>query len=156
MGKIGVLLFCSLLISSGGAWAQHRHDHGTKTEAASQKGEKHSAALEGWRITLEVMGMEEHMKHTAKGGGHGEADHAKSHMIMVTLQDTASKEIISDAKVSFSLSAPSGRKEEGKLVWTGDHYGSGIDLKEKGKHRVKIAIEGGGLERTHLFEIQRP
>jgi hypothetical protein len=47
----------------------------------------------------------------------GEADHVKSHAIMVTVQDTASKEILSDAKVHYRLSALRARKK--KAHWSG-------------------------------------
>jgi hypothetical protein len=73
---------------------------------------------------------------------------------MVTLQDTASKEIISDAKVMFSVSSPSGAKESGKLDWSGDHYGGGFSPKEKGAYQVQLRIEGGGMEREATFTYE--
>jgi hypothetical protein len=93
------------------------------------------------------------MKHMqmAKGGSHGKAEHSQSHMFMVTLQDTASKEIISDAKVAYTILSPSGRKETGKLEWSGDHYGGGFSPKEKGTYQVLLMIEGGGMEREAKF-----
>jgi len=66
---------------------------------------------------------------------------------MVMIQDTASKEIITDAKVSYTLISPSGREEVGKLEWSGDHYGRGFNAKGKGSYRVQLKIEGGGVER---------
>lgn len=168
MVKRLVLVFLSgvmLIFFSGAAVAQHSHDHGAPSKARPKKAapqearEKSSAQtlnVEGLKITFEVMAMDEHMQHiqAAKGGSHGDADHAKSHSIMVTLQDTASKEIISDAKVMFSVSSPSGAKESGKLDWSGDHYGGGFSPKEKGAYQVQLRIEGGGMEREATFTYE--
>jgi hypothetical protein len=66
---------------------------------------------------------------------------------MVTLQDTASKEIIADARVSFSVLSPSGKKENGKMEWSGEHYGAGFSPREKGTYQVELKIESGGMER---------
>jgi hypothetical protein len=81
----------------------------------------------------------------------GEMDHAKSHAFMVVIQDTASKEIITDAKVNYTLISPSGAKETGKLDWSGDHYGRGFNPKEKGAYQVQLQIDSGGMEREARF-----
>ena len=149
---------------AGVAIAQHGHDHGrsgaapsqktTPREEAGSKGKAQSVNAEGLKVTLEVMSMGEHMKHAAKGGSHGDADHAKSHSIMVTIQDKASREIISDAKVQYTLTSPSGGKETGKLEWSGDHYAGGFSPKEKGAYQVQLRIEGGGMEREATFTYE--
>jgi hypothetical protein len=147
---------------AGLALAQHSHEHGAnmpspqkgKPPGMSMKSEPVQAVtVEGWKVTLEVMSMGEHMKHMqlAKGGSHGKAEHSQSHMFMVTLQDTASKEIISDAKVAYTILSPSGRKETGKLEWSGDHYGGGFSPKEKGTYQVRVMVGGGGMEREAKF-----
>jgi hypothetical protein len=97
------------------------------------------------------MSLGDHMKHTTKGSAHGDADHSKSHSLMVTIQDVTSKEIISDAKVAFVISGPSGRKDSGKLTWSGDHYGAGVEWKEKGKCKIQLHMESGGTEREAEF-----
>ena len=168
MVKRLVLVFLSgvmLIFFSGAAVAQHSHDHGAPSKAVPKKAapqearEKSSAQtlnVEGLKITFEVMAMDEHMQHiqAAKGGSHGDAEHSKGHSIMVTIQDTASKEIISDAKVMFAVSSPSGAKESGKLDWSGDHYGGGFSPKEKGAYQVQLRIEGGGMEREATFTYE--
>lgn len=168
MVKRLVLVFLSgvmLIFFSRAAVAQHSHDHGAPSKAVPKKAapqearEKSSAQtlnVEGLKITFEVMAMDEHMQHiqAAKGGSHGDADHAKGHSIMVTIQDKASREIISDAKVMFSVSSPSGAKESGKLDWSGDHYGGGFSPKEKGAYQVQLRIEGGGMEREATFTYE--
>jgi hypothetical protein len=154
----GLLIFCL----SGSAWAQHGHSHGGPaaskgTEAKDStpsKGSVQTVTLEGMKISLEVMNMGDHMKHTTKGSAHGEADHSKSHSLMVTLLDVASKEIISDAEVAFVISTPSGKKDSGKLTWSGDHYGAGADLKEKGKYQVQLRMESGGTGREAKFTYE--
>ena len=165
MGKKFVLVFLSallLVLFSGLAMAQHEHGHGTDVsspqkgkpaEMSMKSGPVQSVTVEGFKVTLEVMGMGEHMKHMqmAKGGSHGEAEHSKSHMFMVTVQDTVSKEIISDAKVAYTVLNPSGGKETGKLEWSGDHYGAGFSPKEKGTYQVQLMIESGGMEREAKF-----
>jgi hypothetical protein len=154
----GLLLF----FFSGTALAQHGHDHGTPSKAVPKKAapqearEKSSAQtlnVEGLKITFEVMKMDEHMQHiqAAKGGSHGDADHAKSHSIMVTIQDKASREIISDAKVMFLVSSASGAEESGKLEWSGDHYAGGFSPKAKGTYQVQLKIASGGMEREAKF-----
>jgi len=148
----GLLVFCL----SGAARAQHGHSHGAPAgskgtgakDSIPAKGAVQTVTLEGLKISLEVMSMGEHMKHTAAGATHGEADHRKSHALMVTLQDTASKEIISDARVSFSILSPSGKKENGKMEWSGGHYGDGFSPREKGTYQVELKIESGGMERV--------
>jgi len=166
MVKRLVLVFLSgvmLIFFSGAAVAQHSHDHGAPSKAVPKKAapqearEKSSAQtlnVEGLKITFEVMSMGEHMKHAPKGSGHSETEHSKGHSIMVTIQDTASKEIISDAKVMFAVSSPSGAKESGKLDWSGDHYGGGFSPKEKGAYQVQLRIEGGGMEREATFTYE--
>ena len=167
MVKRLVLVFLSgvmLIFFSGAAVAQHGHDHGAPSKAAPKKAASKEARVkssartlnvEGLMIAFEVMAMDEHMKHlSGRSGGHGEPDHSKSHSIMVTIQDTASREIISDAKVIFSVSSPSGAKESGKLDWSGDHYGGGFSPKEKGAYQVQLRIEGGGMEREATFTYE--
>jgi len=168
MVKRLVLVFLSgvmLIFFSGAAVAQHSHDHGAPSKAVPKKAAPQEARgkssaqtlnVEGLKIMFEVMKMDEHMQHiqTAKGESHRDADHAKSHSIMVTMQDTASKEIISDAKVQYTLTRPSGGKESGKLDWSGDHYGGGFSPKEKGAYQVQLRIEGGGMEREATFTYE--
>jgi len=154
----GLLFFCL----SGAAWAQHGHSHGAPAgsketgakDSTPAKGSAQTVTLEGLKISLEVMSMGEHMKHTAAGATHGEADHGKSHSLMVTLQDVASKEIISDARVAFVISGPSGTKDSGKLTWSGDHYGAGLEWKEKGKYQIQLHMESGGMEREAKFSYE--
>lgn len=154
----------SLMFFSGTAIAQHGHDHGAPSKAVPKKAAAQEARVkssaqtlnvEGWKITFEVMAMDEHMKHlSGRSGGHGGPDHSKSHSIMVTAQDMASKEIISDARVQYTLTSPSGGKESDKLEWSGDHYGSGFGPKEKGAYQVQLKIESGGMEREATFRYE--
>jgi hypothetical protein len=154
----GLLIFCL----SGAAWAQHGHGHGAPAASKGTEGKDNTPAkgsaqtvtLEGLKVSLEVMNMGDHMKHTTKGAAHSEADHSKSHSLMVTLQDVASKEIISDARVAFVISAPSGKKDSGNLTWSGDHYGTGADLKEKGKYQIQLRMESGGTGREAKFTYE--
>ncbi len=141
--------------------AQHSHDHSGHVapsgksakpkESTSAKLPWQSVTVEGLKVSFEVMTMEEHMKHTQTSKGHREAHPAQSHSFMVVLQDTFSKEIISDAKVMFTVQGPAGEKETGKLAWSGDHYGEDIDLKGKGTYQVQLMIESGGMEREAKF-----
>lgn len=145
---------------SGAALAQHQHDHGGTSQPSAkpagkspEKGNIQSTIVEGLKVTFEVMSMGEHTKH-AQGGGHSQTEHSKSHTIMVTLQDTLSKEIISDGKVQYGLIAPSGTKETGKLEWSGDHYGGGFSPKEKGTYQLEVKVESGGMERVAKFAYE--
>jgi hypothetical protein len=154
----------SLIFFSGTAVAQHGHDHGAPSKAAPKKAASKEARVkssartlnvEGLMIAFEVMAMDEHMKHlSGRSGGHGEPDHSKSHSIMVTIQDKASREIISDARVQYTLTSPSEGKETGKLEWSGDHYAGGFSPKEKGAYQVQLRIEGGGMEREATFTYE--
>ena len=141
------------------AMAQHGgHSHGETTAPSPQKGKSHdmdmkssptqSVTIEGFKVSLEVMDMSAHMSMAGMKGSpqHGES-HSQSHVLMVTLQDTASKEIITDARVSFSIISPSGKKENGKMEWSGGHYGAGFSPREKGTYRLEMKIESGGMER---------
>ena len=142
--------------------AQHQHGHDSPP-AAPQKGTSHgmhkadqsaqAATVEGLKITFEVMDMSAHMSMPGMKGNsqHGSSEHSKSHAIMVKIQDTASKEILSDAKVRYTLIRPSGEKETGSLVWSGDHYAGGFSPKEKGAYQVQLMIESGGMEREAKF-----
>lgn len=171
MGKKVFLVLLSIFLAAGlssAVMAQHGHGHGGTAAPSKPMGKPHelamkgqSVTLEGLKITFEAMSMAEHMKmlghmqhmQMSKSGGHGEANQSKSHM-MVTLQDTASKEIISDAKVQFTVVTPSGQKETGKLEWSGDHYGGDFAAKEKGKYQVQLSIESGGIEREAKFQYE--
>jgi hypothetical protein len=153
----GVMISVFLIIFLVGvALAQHGHDHGGATSTPRKgttmaNGFAQSLTVEGWKVSFEVMSMGEHMRHVSKGSNHSKADHTKSHSIMVSIQDTASKEIISDAKVTYNILSPSGGKESGKLEWSGDHYGGGFSPKEKGAYQVQLMIESGGMEREAKF-----
>lgn len=158
-------VFVAFLGLEGWAGAQHQHGHGAspapagKTPAtmkapASKTGVQ-SVVIEGFRITFEVMSMEEHMKHLKATQAHGEGDHMKTHSLMVMVQDTISKEIISDARVRYTIISPAGRKETGNLTWSGDHYGGGFSPKEKGSYQVQIRIESGGMEKEAKFTYQK-
>jgi hypothetical protein len=145
---------------SGAALAQHQPDHGGASKPSvkpaakpPEKGNIQSTIVEGLKGTFEVMSMGEHTKH-AQGGGHSQAEHSKSHTMMVTLQDTVSKEIISDARVQYTLTTPAGSRESGKLEWSGDHYGGGFSPKEKGTYQVQLKIESGGMEREAKFAYE--
>ena len=165
MGKKIILILLSGFLAAfipGIAVAQHQHGH-ESPPAAPQKGTSHSmhkasqpgqaATVEGAKITFEVMDMSAHMSMPGMKGNpqHGSSDHSKSHAIMVKIQDTASKEIISDAKVRYTLIRPSGEKETGSLVWSSDHYGGGFSPKEKGAYQAQLMIESGGMEREAKF-----
>ena len=141
------------------AMAQHGgHGHAGTTAPSPQTGKSHdmgmksspaqSVTVEGFKVSLEVMDMSAHMNMPGMKASpqHGES-HSQSHALMVTLQDTASKEIISDARVSFSILSPSGKKENGKMEWSGGHYGGGFSPREKGTYQVELKIESGGMER---------
>jgi hypothetical protein len=177
MGKrvFGVFLSGLLVaVFSGAAMAQHGHGHGEAAMLAPEKASSHempmmsqtarSLIVEGYRITFEVMDMSAHMampgmkgmsmpamKGSPQQGGH---EQSKSHVIMVTVQDTASKEIISDARVTYTVLSPSGKKETGKLEWSGDYYGGGFSPKEKGSYQVQLMIESGGMEREAKFTYE--
>lgn len=113
-----------------------------------------SVSVDGFKISLDVMDMSMHtsMQKMKGNPAPGESDVAKSHAIMVMIQDTASKEIITDAKVQYALISPSGEKETGRLEWSGDHFGGSFSPKEKGTYRVQFMIESGGMERQAQFE----
>ncbi len=164
---IGLVTGVLVVYSLGAALAQHVGHEGPSAPASpkSPAHEKHMAkrpiqtvTMEGLKITLDVMTADEHIKMAKahQGAHHGGAGEMKSHHFMVTLQDTASKEIISDAKVTFTVQSPSGRKETGKLGWVGDHYGGDIDLKGKGTYQVILMIESGGMEREAKFQYNNP
>ena len=169
MGKRVVsVLLCAFLMAffSGVAMAQHSHGHGSPSSPTSSMGSAHqmpmekeavqSTIAEGWKIGFEVMSMEAHM---AMPGMKGHSQHSASasspsQSVMVTIQDTASKEIISDAKVAYTVLSPSGKKEPGKLAWSGDHYGGDFNPTEKGQYQVQVMIEGGGMEREAKFTYE--
>jgi hypothetical protein len=115
-----------------------------------------SIIAEGWKIGFEVMSMEAHMAMPGMKGHsqHGTSGSHASHSIMVTIQDTASKEIISDAKMACTILSPSGKKETGKLEWSGDHYGGDFNPTEKGQYQVQVKVEGGGMEREAGFQYR--
>ena len=112
--------------------------------------------VEGFKVSFEVMDMSMHMSMPGMKGNaqHSASEHSQSHAMMVKVQDTASKEIISDAKVQYTLTRPSGEKETGKLIWSGDHYGAGFSPKEKGTYRFQLMVEGGGMEREAGFRYE--
>lgn len=110
--------------------------------------------VEGMKVTLDVMDMSMHVgMQNMKGNPlQSSFDQSKSHAIMVTVEDTASKEILSDARVNYILTSPSGAKETGRLVWSGDHFGAGFSQQEKGAYQLHLRIQSGGMERETKFE----
>ena len=165
--KFAVYFLSGIFVAalSGVAMAQHGHGHGGPSASSSTPPHKmghsmsmkdrpvQSVSMDGYKISLDVMDMSMHMSMQKMKGNPApsESDHAKSHAIMVMIQDTASKEIITDAKVNYTLVSPSGEKETGKLDWSGDHYGRGFNAQEKGAYQVQLQIESGGMEREAKF-----
>lgn len=176
MGKKFVLIVLAgswVMFLSGAAIGQHGHDHGTPSPASPKGGSQQmqmgsqpvqSTTVEGLKITFEVMDMSAHMampgmKGMSMPGMKGNpqqsgSEQSKSHVIMVTVQDPASREIISDAKVTYTILSPSGGKEPGKLEWAGDYFGGGFSPKEKGSYQVQLMIESGGMEREAKFTYE--
>ena len=167
-GKIGVYFCMGLfVISLGGmAFAQHGQGHGgmamsghgsdshsMSTPMSMKDRPVQSVTVEGMKISLELMDMSMHTSMQAKEGNPipGGYDHSQSHAIMVMIQDTASKEIITDAKVTCTVVRPSGERETGSLMWSGGHYGKGFTPTEKGSYEVQLKIESGGTEREANF-----
>ena len=173
MEKIfGLFFLAGIFVFSLGsvAMAQHGQGHGGMDMSAhgstsTQGSGSHSMAMsmkdrpvqsvsvDGFKISLDVMDMSMHtsMQKMKGNPAPGDSDVSKSHAIMVVIQDTASKEIITDAKVNYTLISPSGAKETGKLDWSGDHYGQSFNPKEKGAYQVQLNIENGGMEREAIF-----
>jgi len=161
--SLAVLFMCFF---AGIALAQHQHDHGGSSPAASSKDTSQemqmggqpvqAITLEGLKITFEVMDMSMQMSMPGMKGNpqHGGPEHSQSHALMVTVQDTTSKEIISDARVQYALTRPSKEKETGELIWSGDHYGGGFTLKEKGFYQFQLGIESGGMDREAKFTYE--
>ena len=150
---------------SSAAIAQHGgHGHGGSStpspgmashETGVKSGSGQSITVEGYKISFDVMDMSAHMAMPGMKGKamHG-AEHSKSQAMMVTVQDTASKEMISDANVTYTLISRSEKKETGKLEWSGDHYGANFSPKEKGAYRVQVMIQSGGMEREAKFRYE--
>jgi len=173
MGKKVFLVFLSGLLVvyfAGVSLAQHSHSHGAPSTATSGMGSQEmsmksqpvqSLTVEGYKITFEVMDMSAHMAMPGMKGmsmpgmkgnpQQGGSEQSKSHVIMVMVQDTASKEIISDARVAYTILSPGGKKEAGKLEWSGDHYGAGFSPTETGQYQVQLMLESGGMEREAKF-----
>ena len=161
---VGFLLAIFILCLTGIGKAQH--SHGGAMPAASPKGTSQemqmgsqpvqSMTVEGFKVSFEVMDMSMHMSMPGMKGNpqHGASGHSQSHALMIKVQDTASKEIISDAKIQYTLIRPSGEKETGKLDWSGDHYGGAFSPKEKGTYQLQLMIESGGMEREAKFAYE--
>ncbi len=140
--------------SSASQGGMDMSSHGSSSHSMATKDRPvQSVSVEGYKITLDVMDMSMHMSMPGmKGNSMNNVDHSKGNVIMVTVQDTASKEIISDAKVQYTIISPTGQKETGKLDWSGDYYGSAFSTKEKGTYQVQLMVESGGMEREATFK----
>lgn len=164
--KMRIAIFAGIFVLSmaGAAMAQHGHGGGSSNSGGQMGGHSmsmgnrpvQSVTVDGYKVTLDIMDMSMHASMQKSKGNPtpGEMDHAKSHAIMVTIQDTASKEIITDAKVTYTLIAPSGAKEMGNLDWSGDHYGRGFNPQGKGSYQLQVMIEGGGMNREAKFSYK--
>jgi hypothetical protein len=169
-GKFGLLFLAGFFVFGlgGVALAQQGHGHGGRDMPAHGSTPTHgsgshsmsmkdrpvqSVSVDGFKISLDIMDMSMHTSMQKMKGNpppHG-YDQSKSHAIMVMIQDTASKEIITDAQVTCTILSPGGEKEAGKLQWSGDHYGRGFEPKEKGAYQVHLKIESGGMGRETNF-----
>ena len=153
-----------VVFAAGLAMAQHSHGHGdssvpspsTTHSMPMENKPGQSLTVEGYKISLEVMDMSKHMAMPGMKGSsqHSGGEHSRSHALMVTVQDMASKEIISDAKVTYMILNPSGTKETGQMEWSGDHFGGGFSPKEKGTYQVQLKIESGGMDREAKFSYE--
>ena len=172
MSKVVKKIFLLLLAVFSGifsmepAMAQHGHGSvhgGTGMPAQGSGGGSHSMSMmnrpvqsvtvDGYKVSLDIIEMSMHMPmQKSKGNPPPQGyDNSKSHAIMVMIQDTASKEIITDAQVNCAVVAPGGEKESGRLQWSGDHYGTGFEPKSKGAYQVQLKIENGGMEREAMI-----
>lgn len=162
--RTGLLFLAGVFVLGFGGMALAQHGHGsghggTGMPAHGSGGGSHSMSMmnrpvqsvtvDGYKVSLDIMEMSMHMPmQKAKGNPPPQGyDNSKSHAIMVMIQDTASKEIITDAHVTCTIVTPEGEKESGKLQWSGDHYGKGFEPKGKGAYQVQLKIESGGMER---------
>ncbi len=160
LGEILTVGFLAVILS-GVSLAQHGgmdmapSKNAPKQEMPMGTQSGKSMTVEGLSISLNIMDMGMHMSMQGmKGMDMNAATHSQSHEIMIKVQDTASKEIISDAKVTYTISSPSGKKDIGKLEWSGDYYGGGFSPKEKGTYQVQLKIESGGMEREAKFTYE--
>ena len=169
MGKKFVLAFLGSLVVTflpGAAMGQHGHDHGSSSPAAPQKGTSHemtmgnqpthSVSVEGLKITFEVMDMSMHMSMPGMKGNpqHGASEHSQSHALMVKVQDTASKEIISDAKSAVYLNSTFRGERNGQIGVVRRPLWRGFSPKEKGAYQFQLMIESGGMEREAKFTYE--
>ena len=132
-------------------------------------------AVDGLKLTWEIMSMDEAMKTMGKEmmgkeghqegmkgmegmGGHGGMGKMASHHITVQLVEAATGKEVKDAKVIATSYAPNG-DEEKKVLYTmtiegKNHYMEDLNFTQKGEYKIQLLIRRGGKDIKYTFDYE--
>ncbi len=133
-----------------------------------------AVAVDGLKLTWEIMTMDEAMKVMGKDmmgkeehggmkgmegmGGHGDMGKMASHHISVQLVDAATGKEVKDAKIIATSFAPNG-DEEKKVLHTmimegKNSYVEDFTFNQKGEYKIQLVIRRGGKDIKYNFDYE--
>lgn len=132
----------------------HEHEEGVLKKVSVDDGsiivnfyletiDAHKKAMEKMGMTTEEMG--EDMKKEMESA---------THHLSVSFLDAKTKKIIEKAEGTITVTGPAGTSAKNNLHWMEEmkHFGSCLELKDKGKYRIMASFAIDGKERKAGFE----
>jgi hypothetical protein len=157
------LMFIALLYSA--AFGQHSHDHsggsapvqseGLSSASSIMNRSVQSVIVKGVKITLDVMAMDTHMQMQGlKKPGPGPVDQIPGHVIVVRLEDAASKKTIKYADVSIALTEPDGKRTRSRVTGSSGHYGLRFSPAKNVIYEIQVDVDWKGERREASFKFE--
>jgi len=114
-----------------------------------------SVIVKGVKITLDVTAMDMHMQMQGlKKPGPGPVDQIPSHVIVVRLEDAASKKTIKYADVTITLTDPDGKKATSRLAGSSGHYGLRFSPAKNVIYEIQVDVDWKGVKREATFKYE--
>ena len=125
------------------------------------------ATVEGLHMKVWLMTQQEHksMMKNKKHDGMGKNDTSMSmdkktktamtsgtHHIMLELTDAASGKELASANATVLIVSPSNKNSSVDLMPMKSHFGSSLNLDEKGKYQLTISVTVNGATKTKQFQ----
>ncbi len=161
MAKIWLITFL-ILLSASSAVAQHAGHQAPAPGGGEKKidalpGKDTSSTrtflLEGFKASFSIMDMAAHKKMLKEMKMKVEINPQATHNIAVTLTDTRTNQVISEAVVKMKVISPKGKEEVKLLDYTigMNQYAGNFILSDKGRYQILILFKSGDKKRAMGF-----
>jgi hypothetical protein len=109
--------------------------------------------LEGFKTSFSIVALAEHKKMLKDMKMKIEVDPQATHNIALTLTDTRTNQMVSDAIVKMKVINPQGKDQIKLLDFTPamNQYAGDFNLSDKGRYQILIIFKSGGMKRAAGF-----